>query len=358
MSDADLALILAAAVVALLVSLLAIISRNELVMGEDGEVTLHDDTKKLVKKGSVMLPSQMKDPGSVPVRQQRRSWLGGVLAGTDHRMSTSKTVVVAWTLAVAYGLLTLLIADWLGDPVPWNNQVRLGLQEEYLLLLGGPFAAAILAKYTGVRDSESKPEAEVGSASPQQIVTDDEGNADLGDLQYVIFTVIALAFFLGSLIANPTSGFPELPAILTGLVLTSTGGYAAKKLIAQAAPTLASVVPASAAPGQEVHLFGVNLCVPASVSATGTAMEPIVHVGGLSAEVTAQDQVLGNDRLTVKVPDGAEPGSRPISATRADGVPAGGPSGMNVLPFTVIKAPEPSVEEAMAGVRPDGNGQS
>jgi hypothetical protein len=129
-------------------------------------------------------------------------------------------------------------------------------------------------------------------------------------------------------------------------------------LIAQAAPTLTSVVPASQAPGKYVHVFGTNLCVPASVSETGAAMEPILHVGGLPAEVTAQDQILGNDRLTVKVPDGAEPGSRPISATRADGVPARGPSGMNVLPFAVVETPEPSVEEAIAGVGPAGNGQS
>jgi hypothetical protein len=347
MSDADLALILAAAVLVLLVAVLAMIARMVLVLQGEGEVTLADGSTKAVKKGTVMQPHLVGSTGGVPYREQRRSWLGAVLAGQDNRTSTSKSVMFAWTLAVAFGLLTLMIADWLGDPAPWTNQVANGLQEEYLLLLAGPFAAAILAKYAALRDSDTKPEAEVGSASPGQLVTDDSGSADLGDLQYVIFTVIALAYFFGSFIGDPRAGFPDLPAILTGLVLTSTGGYAAKKLIAQAAPTLSSVVPATAAPGDEVHVFGTSLCIPASVSETGEAMAPIVHVGGLPADVPAHDQVLGNDRLTVKVPDAAAPGSRPITATRADGVAAGGPSGTNALSFTVVAKREPSVEETI-----------
>jgi hypothetical protein len=40
-----------------------------------------------------------------------------------------------------------VVAIWLGDHEPWDRQVDRGLQEEYLLLLGGPFAAAVLAKY-------------------------------------------------------------------------------------------------------------------------------------------------------------------------------------------------------------------
>lgn len=271
------------------------------------------------------------------MRERRRSALGSILAGTDHRTSTSKTVVFAWTLAVAFGLLSLLVAVWLGDHGPWDAEVRRGLQEEYLLLLGGPFAAAVLAKYAATSQAESKPDAPVGEAGAAQLVSNDQGDTDLGDFQYVLFNAIALAFFLGDFIGDLAGGFPVLPPILTGLVLTSTGGYAAKKLLAQAGPTLASVVPAAAAPGASVQVFGTNLAVPASVSATGTQSNATVLIGPHVATVTAHELVVGNDRLTVTVPKAA-PGSTPISATRADGVPARA-SGASALPFEILPPP-------------------
>jgi hypothetical protein len=210
--------------------------------------------------------------------------------------------------------LSLLVAVWLGDHEPWDAQVDRGLQEEYLLLLGGPFAAAILAKYTAVNQAETKTDAPVGQANLSQLVNDDQGDTDLGDFQYVLFNAIALAFFLGDFIGDLTEGFPVLPAILTGLVLTSTGGYAAKKLIAQAAPTLTSVLPAAAQPDAEVQVFGTNLTVPVSELGTAEQMKATVFIGTEQATVTAHDLVLGNDRLTVKVPAGARPGSAPVSA--------------------------------------------
>ena len=33
-----------------------------------------------------------------------------------------------------------------GDDAGWEAQQKLGLQDEYLILLGGPFAAAVLAR--------------------------------------------------------------------------------------------------------------------------------------------------------------------------------------------------------------------
>ena len=336
MSDADVAQLIAAGVLLAVIAALAVVGRTD-------EVSV---------------------AGGAGTRQQKRSWLGAILAGKDHRTSTSKTVVFAWTFAIAFGLLSLLIADWLGDHGPWDAQVDRGLQEEYLLLLGGPFAAAILAKVAAVQQAETKPDAPVGAATPGQLVNDDEGNTDLGDFQYVLFNVIGLAFFFGAFIRDPAEGFPVLPAILTGLLLTSTGGYAAKKLIAQAMPAITSVVPASAPAGATgVRVFGTNLIVPASVSDSGQPVEPTVFIGGLPAVVTAHDQVLGNDRLTITVPEDATPGSSPISVARADGAAARGPGAANVLPFevlersadtTVEQAPEPQVAP---GVDED-NGQS
>jgi hypothetical protein len=336
-SDADLAELIAGLALVALTAGLAMIGRRDTVVQQDTQYQLRDGSTRTVTRGTAIPKTQVELlDAKTPVRHQRRSWLAAMIVGKDHRLSTSKTVVFAWTLAIAFGLLSLLIAVWLGDDDPWDNQVEKGMQEEYLLLLGGPFAAAILAKYAAVSQNETKTDGAVGTAKASQLVNDDEGDTDLGDFQYVLFTVIALAFFLGNFIGDLSGGFPELPAILTGLVLTSTGGYAAKKLIAQAAPTLTSVLPTAAKPGAEVQLFGTNLSVPGNVSGTGGSLKATVYFGSHQADVTAQDVVLGNDRLTLTVPAAATPGQAPISAARADGVAARGPSGMNVLPFDVL----------------------
>jgi hypothetical protein len=335
-SDPAVAQLIAGAALGLLTIALAMIGRKDTVVQQDVTYELPDGTQRKVIRGTVIPDGEVQHVGQTPVKKQRRSWLGAILAGKDHRSSTSKTVAFAWTLAVAFGLLSLIIAVWLGDHEPWDKQVDLGLQEEYLLLLGGPFAAAILAKYSALTQDESKTAAPVGAAKPSQLVNDDQGDTDLGDFQYVLFNVVALAFFLGDFIGDLSKGFPNLPPILTGLVLTSAGGYAAKKLISQAAPTLTSVLPAAAQPNTEIRVFGTNLSVPAGVSGSGQQMKASVFIGSHQAEVTAHDLVLGNDRLTVKVPATATPGSAPISAARADGVTARGPSGMNVLPFEVL----------------------
>lgn len=346
MSDPAAAQLIAGLALALLTLILAIAGRKETVSQADAEYALPGGTVRKVPRGSVIPKSEVAHVGTAPMKEKRRSALGAILLGTDHRTSTSKTVVFAWTLAVAFGLLSLLVAVWLGDQGPWDAQVDRPLQEEYLLLLGGPFAAAVLAKYTATSQAESKPDAPVGEAAPAQLINNDQGDTDLGDFQYVLFNAIALAFFLGDFIGDLETGFPDLPAILTGLVLTSTGGYAAKKFLAQATSTLTSVVPAAAAPGASVQVFGTNLGLPPGASGTETQSSATVLIGPHVAEVAAQELVLGNDRLTVVVPKDAQPGSAPISVTRADGVAAHGPSGANLLPFQVLPPSKSTGNEA------------
>lgn len=269
------------------------------------------------------------------VRRQRRSWLATVIVGADNRTSTSKTVAFAWTLAVVWGLLALMFALWLGDDTGWNAQGGLKLQDEYLLLLGGPYAAAVLAKAITSGRSETKADGEPGGASAAQLVTDDAGDAELGDLQYALFNVIALLFFLGAFIGDTEHGFPQLPDLLTGLALTSVAGYSAKKFLTAAAPKMISVVPTKAAAKGDIQIFGSALTVPAGVSEAGADVPPTLTVGGIVVPVTAQDKVLGNDRLSLKLPDAITAGSRPIMVTRADGASATTPMGENVLAFEV-----------------------
>jgi hypothetical protein len=242
-SDQNAAQLIAGIVLIVLTGALARIGREDTVVQQDVEYALPDGSVRRLTRGSAVPKGEENLLAVAQKEQQRRSWLAAILIGKDNRTSTSKTVAFAWSLAVAFGLLSLLIAFWLGDDEPWDAQVEAGLQEEYLLLLGGPYAAAILAKYATAGQQDTKTDDRVGNASASQLVNDDRGNTDLGDFQYVLFNVIALAFFLGAFIGDLSEGFPELPAILTGLVLTSAGGYAAKKLVSQAVPTLVSVLP-------------------------------------------------------------------------------------------------------------------
>src|SRR4051812_14899561 len=204
MSTVGAAQLISAAIMAGLVLLLATRGRKDLVARQSVRYT-SGGTEHTIPAGSVIprnefgAVAQAENAGRFT--EQRRSWLGAIIAGDDNRTSTSKCVVLAWTFAVSYGLLALILTLIFGDHGPWDAQVAKGwTQEEYLLLLGGPFAAAVLAKYATAGDSETKTVAPVGSANASQLVSDDHCNTDLADLQYVLFNLIALLFFFGAFI--------------------------------------------------------------------------------------------------------------------------------------------------------------
>lgn len=257
-----------------------------------------------------------------------------LVVGKDNRTSTSKVVALAWTYAIFFSLLAIIVAKWLGDSAGFNQLIRHGLRDEYFLFLGGPYAAAVLAKYQAQK-SPDKTTAAIGSATPKQLITDDSGDADLGDFQYVLFNALALAFFLGTFIPHLQSGMPHLPSLLTGLALTSAGGYTAKQLVAQAAPTLLSLLPTSADRNSQVEVWGNNLIIPGSVAPEGSSMSPKVTVGGVVMSVSASEKTLGADHLTVQIPPNARTGQQKLGVVRADGVPALGPGGTGGLALTI-----------------------
>jgi hypothetical protein len=324
--------LIAAGVVALLVFGLSRLRREFGVAQEPITYTTADAIAHTLAPGDVVPATDLALAETAGgVRRSHRTGLSSIVVGTDNRLSTSKTMVFAWTAVITYGLLALLVAKALGAPAGWTAQVDNGLQEEYLVLLGGPFAAAIIAKLSAVSqvETQGKPPAPPASTSASQLVTDDAGDTDLGDLQYVLFNVLALVFFLAEFWQDFSAGFPDLPALLAGLVLTSTGGYAAKKLIKPGGPALTSVIPAG--PGA-VQLYGTNLVIAAAISPTGAALPPLVFVDRQPATITAATQILGADRLTVTLPP-IEPGSHLISAVRADGIPAVGPAGSDGIVY-------------------------
>jgi hypothetical protein len=329
--------------VVLAITLLLLIGRRAVVATQDFSFTPPEGVLQTVKIGAIVPSAALASAPAGSTKKVYLPFLRQLIVGKDNRMSTSKAVALAWTYALFFGLLSLIVAKWLGNSVGYDKLVENGLQEEYLLLLGGPYAAAAIAKYNVVSQSQGqsgKPIAPVGEASAKQLVTDDEGDMDLGDFQYVLFNLLALVFLLGTFLPHLQEGLPQLPAVLTGLALTSAGGYAAKQLVQQAGPTLTSLLPSSvahgASPPAKVEVWGQNLIVPAGVAPGGAALAPTVTVDGLMATVTASEQVLGADHITVELPSTAVAGEgKKLRAIRADGVAATGLGGIDGLGLTI-----------------------
>jgi hypothetical protein len=191
-----------------------------------------------------------------------RDALRHMLLGADHRLSTSKVQVAAWTYLILFALCTLmLMGKSLNCPATAQTgcvQIRAplarafeafltqGLQPSYLLLLGLPTAAAVAAKaitVTKIASAQSqglmpaktpdKDENRGLSDRVSELVSDDSGATDLGNLQYHLFNLLTMAWFLMTFLPHPLSptGLPNLPATLIGLTGVSTAGYVTKKAL-------------------------------------------------------------------------------------------------------------------------------
>lgn len=304
--------------------------------------------ERKVPKGQLIPAADISLVLAEDYQERSLSLLRYLVVGKDNRLSTSKTVMFAWTFAIVWGLVALIVAYWRGDTSGWDAQLKAGLQEEYLIFLGGPFAAAVLAKYKATSDADGeagKTVAPVGSAQARQLVADDRGEGDIGDLQYVLFNFITLVWFVVTLLRAFSDGFPDVPPLLAGLALTSASGYGAKKLISQAGPQITAVQPtaayaSTATTAVQVEVLGRNLVIPGDVAPAGTALAPTVHIGGHPAEAVSTTNVLGTDRITVKVPTQVTPGPVKVTAVRADGVAAVGPQGTDSVTLTILEPPE------------------
>jgi hypothetical protein len=100
---------------------------------------------------------------------------------------------------------------------------------------------ALNVKRVYVRDSAG-PDKKGFFAGVAELFTGDDNAVDWGDLQYVVFTLITLAYFVIQFLARPADGLPAVPAALLTLMGVSASGYAANKIVqtkvnTQEAPT-------------------------------------------------------------------------------------------------------------------------
>jgi hypothetical protein len=214
------------------------------------------------------------DDGVKDTLAYRRRGLKGAIIGQDGRASTSKTQVVLWTAAVLWALINFLLlarADPSGNF--FASAVGSNWHPEYLVLLGFPLAAAATAKavvngsnsgqgpqqnqqagaqqspqagaqqnqQAGAQQSQQPAKVYIRDPVPSgvrgfregvaELITSDDGTVAWADLQYVVFTVITLIYFVTQVLAQPQNGLPAVPAALLTLTGVSASGYTAKKIV-------------------------------------------------------------------------------------------------------------------------------
>jgi hypothetical protein len=279
-------------------------------------------------------------------------WGFWTIVGFDKRISTSKTVAIVWTYTVAAALLSIVIARWLGKDAAYQQLIDEGLKAEYALLIGGPIGAAILAKGIVTAQVEAGTSAKPPADKPEaaQIVNNDEGDTDLGDLQYVLFNLVALIFFYGEFLRVPMEALPQIPDVLLGLTSVSAVGYVSKKVL-QGPAAITHVKPDSGPVGQQVRLATVGLLQKADDETLletkfGDVVSPI---SGTPSFTTTQGAL-----FDVTVPAGAG-GTVDLTMTAPGGRVGKYPAGFKIVPTIVTAAlagkPGDTVDVATTGVR-------
>ena len=163
--------------------------------------------------------------------------LWDLVIGTDNRVSTSKTVAAVWTTLLAGTLFAFVAAKLHHYPQALDKIMHSGLAGQYALLIGGPLGAAIASKGIVANQVKEKkithePEEEPAKRTEiLQVVEGDGGQTDLGNFQYVLFNLVAVVYFAGTVIQSPLSGLPHIPDILLGLTRVAAAGYVTKKAL-------------------------------------------------------------------------------------------------------------------------------
>ena len=288
------------------------------VAGQQNETTPPESTfawtqviAALIVVGLVFLASnlyRLRTQPEVPKPLRR----GGLFTGWDRRLSTSKTIALAWTMLVAYMIVTLALlatsskrgAGFFTDvfqdsDVNTNNPS--GSLELYLVLLGGPYAAVVLAKVSVVSKLEKQDlqKTDAPGPNPADLVGNDNGTANLPDFQYVLFNLIGLLAVLALFWTRPGGGLPGIPSFLAILLGGSALTYTVSKASERNKPVITGVHPTQARVGEIISVVGDNLYLPATDDA-----KTRVSIGGVEATEVGRPAKLveQGDRVEFKVP--------------------------------------------------------
>lgn len=310
---------------------------------------------------------------SNPNPERRKYGYLEVLIGTDGYASTSKVVVWLWTLLLGIALVVLSGIVWFGNLTQgeafgdeWNS---------YLLLLGGPFASAVVAKglnqgrpqsqsghVTSAASSRALGSAALGADGTRRPGTDGEsprlvdlgrsssGDSSLADTQYVAFSLVAMVYFVGALMHNlvlygrsetDAIRLPEIPSALLGLTSLAALTYVGAKAVDRGGLRLVRVLPDRVEPGDSIEVTLVNaaqaltqgtvtLIFSDTHGRTAETLAPLRPPEREGAVTTVRSGVParpGSYRLVVVTPEGTTAAHEVVVRERGDGDgPAGAPA--------------------------------
>ena len=240
---------------------------------------------------------------------------GGLFHGYDRRWSTSKTIAVVWTMVVAFMVVTEALLAVTGNAAYSGKTVSFGAfmkhtlddpanRDLYVILLGGPYAAALFAK-TVVTNRVNNGKLQKTDGTPNQlsdVVSNDAGAVDLYDLQYTLFNFAAQVITVAAFCANEAAGLPALPNFIAFLTGGSALTYSVNKGVTTNQPVLTAVHPQSARIGDRVTAYGNNLTAVSAASKLKAAVAgvdaaiadpppPAAAADASTATAGGQDQV-------------------------------------------------------------------
>jgi hypothetical protein len=252
-----------------------------------------------------------------------------IAIGADGRFSTSKSVVALWTLVLASSLMFMSGLAWFTTVD--SKDVFGGDWNSYFLLLGGPFASAVLAK--GIVASAVNKDPAAKSSTPSQsgtavtsstqsnvvpsgsdVISNDAGDTDLADSQYVIFSLVAVVYFVGALVSAVVHFgasvdavpivLPSIPSALLGLTSLAALTYVGNKAVSTQGLRVVKMEPNPVVNGSKVTITVVNLPPTATVTNTYIALHDSAGAMSNTAPVTVSP-ITGEITFVAPTPAGA-----------------------------------------------------
>jgi len=190
-----------------------------------------------------------------------------MLLGKDGRFSTSHFQAWIWTIIISWGFFFFIASGLAAGNLDGFNDETVNLDADYLLLLGGPFAALVAAKSLTAAKSAAGDLQQVSTeqARVTDVLSNDDGRTDLVDSQYLFFNFVALVAFLALFALEPKE-FPDLPDGLVMLTSASALTYVANKAVAKNAPGILSITrdTGEGLPrvGEVIRIHGFNFIPP------------------------------------------------------------------------------------------------
>ena len=282
-----------------------------------------------------------------------KSGVVSLISGSDMRASTSKVQYLLWTFLL--GAILAFIAGYAamvtGSPFQCTDVVtkmcvpsKTDEWGPYLILLGVPASAAVVAKglvaYKVANGTLQKTEAD--SPATADLATNDRGSADLVDIQYLMFNLIALAYVAAAFISSYK--LPIVPELLLALTSAAGATYVLNKALVNNKPRITSVTPSLIAPGDLVTVKGENLLVTGGDGEVPSSVD--VKIAG--ARVVASRVGTSKDTLQLTAPEGMTGDSAPTLAviTAANIESEGFP--ISIATLTVVGWDLPTLPSRMA----------